>query len=221
MKFRTLAALGMAMGALSACSTDTNAVWQTMRDVAPGRRDSMPANLNPNVRYLRVTVDGRSGLVALGNEDGDAKRLVEVWYGGRREVLRLQAGRVAGTTGLPTEWRKVELPEFPRWSAIQRAGEPVRWTRTRDVMPGYRYGVREEMVLRTIPVPRKSELVEIDPQQLAWFEERVERATGVDKLLPPARYAVDLRDDKELAVYGEQCLAVNLCFAWQRWPAQK
>ncbi len=201
MKFRTLAALGMAIGALTACSSDTNAVWQTMRDVAPGKRDSVPASLNPNFRYLRITVDGRSGLVALGNEDGDEKKLVEVWYGGQREVLRLQAGRVAGVTGLPTEWRRVELPEIPPWSAVARSKDPVRWTRTRDVMPGYRYGVREEIVLRTIPVPRKSELVEVDPQQLAWFEERVERATGADKLLPPARYAVDLRDGKELVVF--------------------
>jgi len=35
-----------------------------------------------------------------------------------------------------------------------------------------------------------------------------------DRLLPPARYAVDIRGGGETVVYGEQCLAPNLCFTW-------
>jgi hypothetical protein len=221
MKFLNSFVLALAMSALTACSSDTTAIWDTMRDVASGKRDAVTGNLNPNFRYLRITVGGRSGLVALGNEDGNEKNPVEVWYGGQREVLRLQAGRVVGVTGLPTEWRRVELPEIPTWSAVARGNEAVRWVRTRDVMPGYRYGVREEMVLRTIPVPRKSELMQVDPQQLAWFEESVARVSGAEKALPAARYAVDLRDGKQSVVYAEQCIAMDLCIAWQRWPPQK
>lgn len=217
MKLRYLAALGVAMGVLSACSSNMSAAWQTLREAVPGKRDLVATNLNPNFRYLRVTLDGRSVVVALGNVDGDPRNPVEVWYSGQREVLRLQGGRVVGATGTTTEWRQVKLTEFPAWSVIARGGEAFRWTRTRDVMPGYRYGVREEMVVRAIPAPASTELVEIEPRQLAWFEERVERASGVDAPLSPARYAVDMQDGRERVVYAEQCLAADLCIAWQRW----
>ena len=38
--------------------------------------------------------------------------------------------------------RDVSLPELPSWSVAARADQAFRWTRTRDVMPGYRFGVR-------------------------------------------------------------------------------
>jgi hypothetical protein len=99
-------------------------------------------------------------------------------------------------------------------------------------MPGYRFGVKDALSLRVVPEPKRSALQGLDPQRLTWFEERVESApvarlsgifvSGVvaDAALPPARYAVDFRDGQEIAVYGEQCLAAELCFTWQRWPAQ-
>jgi hypothetical protein len=64
-----------------------------------------------------------------------------------------------------------------------------------------------------MPPPQRSELNGIEPQNLAWFEERAEE-------LPPARYAVEFRGSAATVVYGEQCLAPKLCFTWQRWSAQ-
>ena len=93
-------------------------------------------------------------------------------------------------------------------------------------MPGYRFGVQDALVLRRIAAPDKSEIQGLDPGTLAWFEEQSDagsalRGSGaaLDQALPLARYAVDLRDGKETVVYGEQCLAAELCFSWQRWPA--
>ena len=98
-------------------------------------------------------------------------------------------------------------------------------------MPGYRFGVRDEILLRVISPPQKSALQRLDPQSLTWFEERLQpepRAAYAARLLgdladekplPPARYAVDLRDCKETVVYGEQCIAPDFCFTWQRWSA--
>jgi hypothetical protein len=89
-------------------------------------------------------------------------------------------------------------------------------------MPGYRTGVRDELVLRAVEPPRRSALVGIDPATLRWFEETL-RARGFSLLrssaevLPPARYAVDFSKDQPLVLYGEQCLARDLCFTWQRW----
>jgi len=99
-------------------------------------------------------------------------------------------------------------------------------------MPGYRFGVKDALSLRVVEAPGRSALQGLDPQRLTWFEERVESGTGawlsgivggsagVDAVLPAARYAVDFSGSKETVVYGEQCLAAELCFTWQRWPVQ-
>ena len=228
---RSLATLALAC-LLSACSTGMDAVVGTLRSAMQGEPGPDPARLNPNFRYLRVTVEGRVAFLALGYVDSHPHGPVEVWYSAKREALRLQGGRLVGATGLTTEWRSVELPELPSWSAIARAGEPVQWERVRDVMPGYRFGVRDALVLRAIAPPGKSALQGLDPKSLAWFEERFrdESRPGLlaalgavapdAQVLPPARYAVELREGRETVVYGEQCVSADLCFTWQRWAVK-
>jgi hypothetical protein len=105
------------------------------------------------------------------------------------------------------------LPALPGWQQLATSREPLRWERVRDVMPGYRYGVHDKLVLTVVPPPRSSKLIGIDPKQLVWFEERVESST--DEALPPARYAVQ----GDRVVYAEQCVGRERCFTWQRWPA--
>ena len=214
MKLRSLAALLLTIAALCGCATSTDAVLDTVRFAARRDADVDRAQLNPNFRYLRVFNRGRLALLALGNVDRQAGGPVEVWYSAEHEVVRLQNGRLAGAVGLTTEWRSVVLPPLPKWSELAQAGTPYRWTRTRDVMPGYRYGVRDALELRRIDPPERSQLVGIDASQLAWFEEHTEH-------LPVARYAVELRDGAQTVVYGEQCLSQDVCFSWQRWDAKK
>ena len=100
-----------------------------------------------------------------------------------------------------------------------------RLVRVRDVMPGYRSGVRDELRLRVIPAPARTALQRLDPQALTWFEETVQPPPGVRfaglgaDTLPPAKYAVDLSHGKATVVYSEQCLSPDFCFTWQRWSA--
>ena len=229
MMLRIPAALVAAVCVLTGCSPVMNATVQTLREAVIGPRDAAEAQLNPAFRYLRVTVDGRVTFLALGSVDQHPHGPVEVWVSGQREVLRLQNGRLAGASGVTTEWRAVTLPELPSWTAIARAAQPLQWVRVRDVMPGYRFGVRDELVLSAISPPQKSALQRVDAQSLSWFEERFRSgrvagrwtrlvgSTPADAALPPARYAVDLRNGDGVVVYGEQCLAPELCFTWQRW----
>ena len=218
MKLQSWAAAAFCVAALSACSSGLNAVIDTARSVFRGGDgpsvDSVP--LNPNFRYLRVTLNGRVALLARGYRDQHPLGEVEVWYSAEKEVLRLQNGRLVGATGVTTEWRAVTLPKLPSWSAVAVAKSPVQWVRTRDVMPGYRYGVRDAVRLYAIPPPAKTQLKELGPGALTWFEEQVE-SDSREQL--PARYGVELRDGIETVIYGEQCLASELCFTWQRWPA--
>jgi hypothetical protein len=229
---RALAAVLSLVAALSGCSSASNAILQTL-PYAYGRNPGVDnARLSPNFRYLRVTIGGRVVLLAQGNMDSDPQGPIEVWYSAEREVLRLQNGRLVGAVGLTTEWRNVTLPELPSWSAVARGDRAIRWTRTRDVMPGYRFGVKDELSLGLIGAPQRSALQGVEPQRLTWFEERVESGSvvwlsgifggsvGADPVLPPARYAVEFQGDQATVVYGEQCLAAKLCFTWQRWPVQ-
>ena len=208
-----------------------DATVQTLRIVVRGEPTPDPARLNPAFRYIRVTVDGRTAYLALGYVDAHPHGPIEVWYSARREVLRLQNGRVVGAVGLTSEWRDVVLPELPSWSVLADRGK-LELVRTRDVMPGYRYGVKDALVLQVVPPPAKSALHGQDPKSLTWFEERLlarEPAgtftkfggTSGEEILPPARYAVDLREGREIVVYGEQCLSPEFCFAWQRWEVTK
>ena len=217
---------------LCACAPATTAILQTLPHAYGGSASVDRARLNPNFRYLRLTIDGRVVLLAQGNVDNHPQGPIEVWYSAEREVLRFQNGHLVGAVGLTTEWREVALSNLPLWTAAARGGESFRWTRTRDIMPGYRFGVKDDLTLRVVPPPARSALKDLDSQRLTWFEERVEAApvawlarvlgggSDTNLPLPPARYAVDLRDGGETVVYGEQCLAPKLCFTWQRWPVQ-
>lgn len=218
--------------ALSACAGGSNAILQTL-PYAYGRNPGVDnVSLNPGFRYIRITIGSHVVLLALGNVDSHPQGPIEVWYSAEREVLRLQNGRLVGAVGLTTEWRDVFLPELPSWSVAARADQAFPWTRTRDVMPGYRFGVKDALSLRVVPVPARSALQGLDEQRLTWFEERMEsepvarlaaifgNGRAADLQLPPARYAVDLQGGRETVVYGEQCLVPELCFTWQRWPVQ-
>ncbi|TAK49271.1 MAG: hypothetical protein EPO27_05435 [Betaproteobacteria bacterium] len=219
MDFRTLVLTASSAALLVGCASSTDPIMQTLQVVLQRDAGVDGAKLNPNFRYLRVTIAGRAALLVLGYEENDPRGPVEVWYSAEREVLKLQQGRVIGAFGTTTEWRNVRLPELPAWSVLARESAPRRLVRTRDVMPGYRYGLRDALLLGPAPVPEKSALRDLDARSLAWFEERLESPTQGETSLPPARYAVRIQGGKETVVYGEQCLAPELCFTWQRWPA--
>ena len=195
------------------------AALQTFKAGIWGNDVTANALLNPAFRYLRVVVDGNAALLVLAYVDADAHGPIDVWFSGQREALRLQNGRLVGVSGLSTEWREVRNPELPPWAALThatRAGIPLRWVRERDVMPGYRFGVRDALSLRESQPPPRHGLQGIDPAHLTWFEETVE--AGSPEPLPLARYAVDFSGGREVVVYGEQCVAPTFCFSWQRWP---
>lgn len=188
---------------------------RTMRHMVPQRVVAERTEFAPPYRYLRVVVNGRVVFMASDTTG--------VWYSGGREVLRFRNGRLVAAVGLATEWRGIVLPELPSWSKLAAAKEPLGWTRIRDVMPGYHYGLRDALILQRIAPPTDSELKGIAPNALTWFEERFDMqhaGTSNSMALPPARYAVDFGDAKEIVVYGEQCISVQLCISWQRWPVE-
>lgn len=191
-------------------------VTRTLFDAIPGLRqkaDDIP--LNPNLRYLRVTVRGRVVLMVLGYVDPAPEGAIETWYSAEGEVIRLQSGRIVSTAGLETDWRAVRTISLPPWQDLL-VKPTAEYRRERDEMPGYRFGIVESITIYPVRTPFNARLAGLPAQALRWYEEAVANARDG---LPSARYGLRVKDGVPSVVYGEQCLSPSLCIAWQSWPA--
>ncbi|SDV48591.1 hypothetical protein [Chitinasiproducens palmae] len=203
----------LALVLLTACTTPIQAI----QDAYTFKQQSKPAvvsqrAIDPHYQYLLMTIKGRALLLARGHIDPGMQGSVEVFFTAGGEVLRLLDGRVAGTAGMPVEWSSVVYSPLPDWRQVE---EPVTLERSRDVMPGYQFGLHDQLHLQPIAPPRSTEFIGQIPSDTRWFEET---ATGSDAL-PTARYAVVVAPGRPaVAIYGEQCLSRDFCFTWQRWP---
>jgi hypothetical protein len=78
-------------------------------------------------------------------------------------------------------------------------------------MPGYLYGIAENVAIYAIPAPSDSKLKGIPASDLRWFAESTDG-------LPLARYALRTTVGESNVIYAEQCLSQELCINWQTWP---
>jgi hypothetical protein len=202
--------------ASSGCSLGGSAIIDTFKSVVPLPGDQQVAELDSRFQYLRVDAGGRVGYLALGATEPSDGTPTEVWYSANREVIKLSSGHIAAAIGTTEEWRKASLPRFQSWQSIANSNG-FRWTRYRDVMPGYRYGIVDTLFIRAIPRPPKSNWEGGGAERLMWFEESQEASSA--EPLPIVRYAVQIQGGFERVEYGEACLSPTLCFSWQRWNA--
>lgn len=183
-------------------------------------KNAIPDQVNPSYRYLRVSVAGRPpALMVLGYVDPHPLGDIEVWYSAKREVIKTQAGRVVASAGLELDWRQVDFPSPPvPWA---QAGSSFSYQRVRDVMPGYRMGLRETVQVQALSPP--PELV--PPSMLrgaTWYQELAVPASKNDTLAP-AWFAVVKGWSSSGAASADvvasyQCLSASLCLQLQRWP---
>jgi len=206
--------------ALTGCAAwDASPVWQSLRQIVPPPAGAEKTDFPPPYSYLRMEISGRVIFLASDTPDVGKPGVTETWYSAGREVLRMRDGRLVAAVGMREEWRAVAIPPLPNWDALVAADAPVRWVRKRDLMPGYRYGVEDALVLQKTVPPARSALKALTAEKLVWFEERFEQAEAREAL-PVARYAVQRGAEGARVVYGEQCVSRGECYAWQRWPVQ-
>lgn len=201
---------------LSGCAVEpaSQAVVDAYRLMrSEGAAQQSAVELNPNFRYLRVQIGMREVFMVLGYVDQLPDGPVQVWYSAEADVLRLRDGRVVGATMKSgTDWLSVTFAHLPSWETV---GSQAVFDRARDESPGYRYGIKEKLLIRRIAPPDDSQLKLIPASSFTWFEEIVQG--GVDIL--PARYAVGLDSaGAHQVIYAEQCLSSEYCFSWQSWP---
>ncbi len=188
----------------------------TARHIYSGAAAAPEPTFNPNYRYLRVIVGGQTVYMVLGYIDKRPEGAVEVWYSNAGEVVRLLDGRLVGTTGLTTDWREVRFSGLPAWTDAVHDSQPKSYRRERDMMPGYRFGVRDEVALAPIPAPQQAALAGMAPASLRWYEERsVSRPASAS--LPPARFGVLQAGGTPRVVYSEQCISNDLCMSFEQW----
>lgn len=178
----------------------------------------LDAKLNPNYRYLHVTLTGaKPALAVLGYIDSHPQGDIEVWYSAQGEVLRLQNGRLVGAVGLPVDWRHMAFPQTPpAWQSVPSEG--ARFTSVRDEQPGYRVGLVEQVVLTPL---QHAPFVLPDKTQAsaAWFQESYTGVSGSTR--PDAWFAFGNYGGQKIIVYSRQCLSASVCLSLQRWPLQK
>lgn len=206
---------------LSACASSTSGLVDTLKyagDRWAGDGSAKPPELRSGFRYLKVVANGEVSYLALGYldppPDGQDRSWVEVWYTTSGQSLRLKDGRLVGTAGLPTDWLDVRVDRAPDWSGI--GGNGVEFERERDVMPGYRFRIRDRLRIRPVLPPATSDLIGIDKAGLLWFEETLESTTGDE--LPPAYFGVGPGLGGGRVVYSFQCVSAKLCLSTQSWP---
>jgi hypothetical protein len=206
---------------LGGCSSGSSAMLQTARTMY-GHNAVVAPQLNPNYRYLKTRVNGRLVFLVLGYIDRHDDHPVEVWYSASGEIIKLQDGHIIGTSGLSADWQHVRMPSVPSWPASHRdtfkdrTSEP-HFLRERDMMPGYRFGIVDQIARHSIAPPSDSAISGTAPRSLDWYEE-VSVSRPQASSLPPARFGVSYRSGAPRVVYSEQCISSDLCMSFEQWP---
>ena len=215
--------LGLLISLLALTGCIQTPVTQTLVEAfGKGSGSNVDAiKLNPNLKYLRVTVRDRAVLMVLGYLENTPQGNIETWYSSEGEVLKLLNGRVLSTNGLELDWRNVSYTTLPEWSDLNSLNPnttPIEFIRTHDQMPAYKFGISNVVQIYGVNAPSNSNLVALPANQLKWVEEKVK---GASHGLPSARYGLSTKDGQTVVVYGEQCFSRDLCFSWQTWPVAK
>ncbi|TAL59041.1 MAG: hypothetical protein EPN84_12010 [Legionella sp.] len=206
---------------LCACSSSTAPMLSAAKSVIHPKSG---VSLDPDYRYLRTSFISHSILpspvayLALGSSQYTSSGLLQIWYSADKEIIKLCNARLCGTAGLPVDWRKVLLKNIPSWDQIRL--NDIVYERQRFVMPGFHFGIQDQVFVHKIAAPKRSLLVGFNPNQLIWFKENT-ICSQKNMRLPDARYAVDFSGNKPQVIYSEQCLAKGLCFAFQIWTADQ
>lgn len=199
---------------LAGCSSAFQATGDTIFYAVDPDRRVRTAKLNPHFEYLRVVVEGRPALLARGAIDRRNDRDLEVFFSATGEVLKISSGRIEEYSGEKRHVLVEPLQEgYPAWDT----GAPIEYRVTVDDRRGYQFSAQQRRRLRPLATPPKqSNLKDIDPSSLQWFEE-----TSVDLSVVQKRslFGIRLEPGGPQIVYSEQCIAVDLCLSLQRWRA--
>jgi hypothetical protein len=213
----------VAVCGLWGCAGDSRVFVDTYRLIfASGSDDfTKTAKLNPEVRYMRVTLDGRAFFIAHWFTENAVSpdKAVDVWRTGQADVIKISAGRIISVTGVQADWFAVRFENLPTWKElVQRDQAPNFAVRERDIRKNYQFGLRENMTIKQIQKPAHHVLLGVEKKDLIWYEESYQ-----PNRLPASVFAISRANDAKLpaqVVYSWQCLAVDFCLGMQAWTPE-
>jgi hypothetical protein len=169
-------------------------------------------DLKPGLEYLLIEIDGRKTAMALGSREvllqQGQEQVHERWYSGQREMIHMVNGRLHTAVGLTVEWRH-QRSTPPTWEAVGQAQVNLTWRRELDIMPGYRFGLTDQVQTRVSAAPKGAPTL---PADARWFSDwvRSPQPLGEDWV-----FAQHFALHQGKVVYSEQCLAPTVCFKLQ------
>jgi len=196
---------------LTACTNLWQAGWQTAQQAIPQTINSQPQNPDPKLRYLKVAVNQHEVLMVEAYRAGGDS----VWVSSDLAILKTRNGYLTDLEGFRINWQDVRGLNLA--TAAQLA-KPTAYTRVRNEMPGYRYQIRERVLVSPLSrAPDDVVFTQNIGSSIRWFTEEVVSLSGGQE--PSYRYpgvfAVDMSQRPYQVVFGRQCLARDYCIRWQ------
>lgn len=161
---------------------------------------------SPGFEYLEVEWQGRKAAMALGYRETKGAQVSEHWYSGQGEMIKLVNGRVVQVLGMTKEIRNA-LGAPPVWADLLEHRSPVVWSQTKEVMPLYRYGLRE-FFLSQQSTPAAADKA-IASEATAWV---IEEVKSKNEKGTPWIYQQKFALLGDKVIYSEQCFAPEMCF---------
>ncbi|MBU6259721.1 MAG: hypothetical protein KGO01_14995 [Burkholderiales bacterium] len=212
---------GALFGTLAGCSGTMQGAAATLAPLWRGEGAELAARpLQPQLRYLRVEVNGRVGLMVWSVDEQGPLGRTGVWYSRDGSVLRLAQGHVVGFSSPERQWRVSAVePAVPAAAAASWA-VPARSTEIQDAQPGYRFGIGVDRVRVALAQAPSGQHWLGSTAGLRWIEERnAGTADGaLDSAAAPAWVALDA---EARPVYGARCMEPGWCLHWQVWPTPR
>jgi Group 4 capsule polysaccharide lipoprotein gfcB, YjbF len=180
-----------------------NASVDTLGVVFSSVVNSDRATYMPGFEYIEVELAGKKTALALGYRKVSGSDIEEYWYSGAGEMLALRNGRLIESMGMTHEVRQTSL-DVPRWEQLGANPLPLTWMRTRNLHPGYRYGVKEYVTSEA----QFSKQGDWGARQ-TWIHESV-----IGQLMDGREWRYQERFQLEYGrvVFSEQCISEKICF---------
>lgn len=190
---------------LTACS-GFNPVTDTAGYFFQSGVSSLEKTYVPGFEYLEVEWLGRKSVMALGYRSVSGTHTDEHWYTNQGEMLKLQNGRIAQVLGMTRELRRLSN-NSPSWTDLTSRKLPVGWSQTKDVMPGYRFGLQEFVITQQVdPTSTEQSLSKVATH---WIAEEIKSKDASGKTwIYKQKFALA----NNQVVYSEQCVAQDMCF---------
>lgn len=172
------------------------------------------AQFDASYDYISIQSDTSNGRMILGYRQLQEHKLIEHWYTGAGEMIETVDGRLHKALGTTSEIRR-NTSQAPSWQTVSESRIPVTWERQLDIMPGYRFGLVEQISTRQLTEVEIPVVPGIEQRGLVWFQDEVQ-TKDIQGQTETYRQLFAVKNNQ--LIYSEQCISEKLCMRIQSIP---